>query len=409
MNRWEEEATKRSPISVIGLGKAGLPLLAVIADAGIPVIGLDINEQRVQQLRNGNNPLPEEPFLSEILTRHHKHITFTTSYEDLSEATTHIIIVPLFLTEDHEPDFHNIDAVCAALAPIVKQRDLVVLETTVPLGTCSQRIIPALESGGCTVGKDFFFAYSPERIMTGKAISRYKEFPKIVGGATPACTEHARSVYTQFCTTVQPVSDCTTAEFVKLAEGLYRDVNIALANELYKVAERHGIDYWEVRAHARHAFCDLHEPGLVGGHCIPVYPWFLIKNENVPLIALAREENEKMVDYYLTKIRAVSPRGRVGLIGLSYREGVKDASFSRARTLIERLKKAGYELFGSDPLFTPAEVTKEFGIAPLTNFADMDVLVLLTKLPEYREQLAPLREKVIDIKNVLGGANHANA
>ncbi len=389
-------------ISVIGLGKAGLPLLATIADAGIPVIGLDIDEQRIQRLSNGENPLPEEPLLGELLAQHRDHITFTSSYEDLAVATTHIIIVPLFLTPDHDPDFRALDAASTALAAVLKPGDLVVLETTVPIGTSTQRLIPALEQHGLTAGKDFHFAYSPERIMTGQAISRYKEFPKIVGGFTPACTERARGVYAQFCATVQPVTDCASAEFVKLAEGLYRDVNIALANELFKVAERHKIDYWEVRARARHAFCDLHEPGLVGGHCIPVYPWFLIKNETVPLIRLARELNEQMLDYYVTRIKERAPApARIGVLGLAYRAGVKDASFSRARELVQRLQAEGYTVFGRDPLFTPAEIKREFGIEALEDPAKMDALILLTKLPEYRDELRPLQEKVIDVKHVL--------
>lgn len=389
-------------ISVIGLGKAGLPLLAVIADAGIAVTGLDIDAKRIERLRAGENPLPEEQGLGDILAAQHERITYTTNYDELT-ATTHLIIVPLFLNEQHEPDFAAIDAVCAALAPRLKQGDLVVLETTVPLGTCTSRVIPALEQTGLRVGADFHFAYSPERIMTGKSISRYKEFPKVVGGATPACTARARAVYSRFCGDVQPVTDCTTAECVKLAEGLYRDVNIALANELFKVAARHDIDYWEVRERARHTYCDLHEPGLVGGHCIPVYPWFLIKNEEVPLIAQARSTNEAMIEYYVKKVQEITPRGKVGVVGLTYREGVKDATFSRSRDLIARLKREGYVVHGLDPLYTPDEVKKEFGIEPLDDYAAMDALILLTRLPEYRERLLPLRERLIDVKNTLGG------
>jgi len=390
-------------ISVIGLGKAGLPLAAVIAESGLDVIGLDIDKDRVEQLRKKINPIPQEPGVQNILNEHmNKNFTVTNEYSEVRKADAHIVIVPLFIGKDHNPDFSILDSAFSSLGEQLKQGDVVVLETTVPVGTTQNRIRKTLEQkSGLRCGTDFYLAYSPERIMTGFSISRYKEFPKVVGGIDAASTQKAVTLYGQFCKNVEQVTDCQTAELTKIAEGVFRDVNIALANELVQVSEQYGVDFWEVREKARHQFCNILEPGNVGGHCIPVYPWFLIKNGHVPLTERARQINDDMLKHYLKRVKSISSRGKVGIIGLSYREGVKEKAYTRSIPFISLLRQEGYEVLGSDPAYTEDEIRSVYDVEPITSWADLDVVVLFNKLAEYKEVLQPVAHKVVDVKNVL--------
>jgi len=232
-------------VAVIGLGKAGLPLACVIADSGLEVIGVDISETRVKELNNKINPIPEEDGLSEMLNKHiGNNLTATTSFEKAAqECNVFIVIVPLFIDENKKPVFKNIDTVMNKLSSNLKENDLVVLETTVPVGTTKNRLKPILDKAEV----NYHLAYSPERIMTGKSISRYKEFPKVIGGVDTASTDKAHEIYSKFCTQVKKVKDSKTAEFVKVSEGVYRDVNIALANELFKLCDKYDIDFNELR------------------------------------------------------------------------------------------------------------------------------------------------------------------
>ena len=388
-------------ISVIGLGKAGLPLAAVIADSGIDVIGVDISEKRVDEINKGINPIPEEQGLSELIKKYGGDKLKAISGYSVEECSAHIVIVPLFIDENKKPDFSAIKAAFENLGKKIKKNDLVVLETTVPVKTTETLVKEILEkNSGLKAGSDFYLAYSPERIMTGYSISRFKEFPKIVGGINKESTDRAFEVYSKFTKPIK-VKNSRTAELAKISEGIYRDVNIALANELFKVAENYDIDFQEMKQAAKHQYCNILEPGNVGGHCIPVYPWFLINKLDVPLIKSARDLNDNMIDYYLKKIEDIG-RGKIGIIGLSYREGVKEKAYSRSVDLITLLKKKGYEVYGLDPLYSKEETEKEFNIEYLDNFDDMEVIILMNKEPQYKEQLEKIKNKVVDVKNVLG-------
>src|SRR3989338_6423456 len=316
-------------ISVIGLGKAGLPLAAVIADSGLKVLGVDLDKKKVEMINKGINPIEEEPGLRELIKQHGGKQLKTTAdtIGAAKQCDVHIVIVPLFIDENKKPDFSIIKKALEALAKGLKKYDIVVLETTVPVGTTENLVKNTLEKGSALkAGIDFYLAYSPERIMTGYSISRYKEFPKLIGGINKESTEKAFEVYKKFSKPIK-VSNARTAELAKVAEGIYRDVNIALANELFKVSEHYNIDFWEMKEAAKHQYCNILEPGNVGGHCIPVYPWFLINEIDAPLIKIARKLNDGMVDYYLGKIEKIGGK-KVGIIGLSYREGAKEKAYS---------------------------------------------------------------------------------
>ncbi|MBU0763031.1 MAG: nucleotide sugar dehydrogenase, partial [Candidatus Altiarchaeota archaeon] len=248
-------------------------------------------------------------------------------------------------------------------------------------------------------GKKYLLAYSPEQMMTGYSISRIREYPKIVGGLSQEAADEACMFYKRFCKKVLKVRDTRTAEFVKVSQGIYRDANIALANELYMMCVEQGVDFWEVKDASKHQFCDIHTPGMVGGHCIPVYPWFLINTGKTQLIRLARKINDEMIEYYADKAKEIAGKGsNAGIIGLTYREGVRRCDYSRAHDLITALKQRGFEVFGADPCLSSDEVRKKFKIKPLKNTKDMDVIIVANKI----DGLNLPKDKTIDIKNTLG-------
>jgi UDP-N-acetyl-D-mannosaminuronic acid dehydrogenase len=377
--------------AVIGLGRAGLPLAAVMADSGIKVTGYDIDKGKVALINSGENPIPEEAGLKKLIRKHiGKNLKATADIMDAADASAYIVIVPLFLDGKNKPDYAILKKALKTISKVLKDGDLVVLETTVPPGTTDGLLREILDK----TGKKYHLAYSPERIMTGVSISRFREFPKIVGGTTKKATEKAYNLYRRFSKNVAKVRDAKTAEFVKVAEGIYRDVNISLANELYRVCEKKGIDFWDMRQAAKHRYCDIHEPGMVGGHCIPVYPWFLINHERVPLIRLARKLNDEMASYYADRAREKTKGKNAGIIGLSYREGVKEASHTRAHALIKELQKRGFTVYGQDPQFTEEEIKKHFKIKPIKK--EMDVIILANKIQKKLD-----KKKTIDVKNTL--------
>ncbi len=389
-------------ISVTGLGKAGLPLAAVIADSGIEVIGIDLDKKKIDMINKCQNPIKEEIGLSELIKNQGgKKLKASSNPEDAKQCNIHIVIVPLFIDENKKPDFSLLKKAFKNIGKILKKKDLVVLETTVPVRTTETFVKDVLEKqSGLRAGIDFYLAYSPERIMTGYSISRFKNFPKLVGGINKISTEKAFEVYKKFAKPIK-VSNSKTAELAKIAEGIYRDVNIALANELFKISENYGTNFWEMREAAKHQYCNILEPGNVGGHCIPIYPWFLINELDVPLIKIARKLNDDMTEYYAKKIEKIGGK-RIGIIGLSYREGVKEKAYSRSIDLIKLLKNKGYEVYGLDPLYSKEETEKEFGIKYLDNFKKIDVIILMNKERRYKNQLKKMINKVVDVKNVLG-------
>jgi UDP-N-acetyl-D-mannosaminuronic acid dehydrogenase len=389
-------------ISVIGLGKAGLPLAAVMADAGLDILGVDVDSGKAAMINKGLNPMEEEPGLSGLISKHAgKKLKATIdALKAAKESNVHIVIVPLLIDKSNKPDFRMIRKAMENIGKGLKKNDLVVLETTVPVRTTETIVRGILEkNSGLKAGRDFFLAYSPERIEAGSSISRFREFPKLVGGINRESADKAFELYKKFTNPVR-VSSARTAELAKIAEGVYRDINIAIANEFFKVAGHYGVDFWEMREAARHRFCSILEPGIVGGHCIPVYPWFLINELDVSLVSAARKLNEDMIDYYVKKVDEIGGR-RVGIIGLSYREGVREKAFSKA-DLIKLLKKKGYEVYALDPLFSREEIEKEFGANYLDSFDKMDVIILANKELRYKDRLKTMKSRVIDIKNVLG-------
>ena len=364
-----EECAK---IAVIGLGNAGLPLAAVVADSGIMVIGVDINEERCRQINRGENPIPEEAGLEELIKLHGgKRLVATSYFEEARGCQTFIVIVPVFVDSSNNPDFSIMERALHSLGKILKKGDLVVLETTFPPGTTQGLVQNRLCESSDLLQSDFFLAYSPERIMTGVSLSRLREFPKVIGGRDEESGILAYQVYKKFICNLHLVSSAKVAEMIKVMEGCYRDVNIALANELFKICQDLGIDFFEARDNANHQFCHIHLPSTgVGGHCIPVYPWFLIKEmekrehfSNCRLLCVSREVNDEMIRYWAERILLECMKInkplfsiKICIKGITFRAGVKEFYHSRNLALARLLMEKGLDAYVYDPLLSEHDV-----------------------------------------------------
>ncbi len=362
----------KNSIAVVGLGAAGLPLAAVIASNNINVIGVDLDSKKCDLINNGVNPLPDEPGLQELIKEYGGwRLKASTSYRDAADCPVYIIIVPLFIDKNHLPDYNYLNNAVKNIGRILKKGDIVVVETTIPPYTTETLIKRWLEEeSGLKLG-EFYLAHSPERIMTGYSISRLKDFPKVIGGVDKESGLKAYDVYKQFIPNIKLVSSARVAEFIKIIEGCYRDVNIALANELFKIASILQVDFNEAREYANHAYCNIHLPSTgVGGHCIPYYPWFLIKEAEVRgfydytrLLKTAREINDEMVYYWVnvileTCLKIDKPLNQIKICvkGITYRKGVKSTHYSRNMKIAEILKEKGFNVYVFDELLSKKEI-----------------------------------------------------
>ncbi len=391
--------SKSYRIVVVGLGKIGLPLAAQLGGKGHRVIGADIREDVVASVNAGQSYIDEEPGLAGAVSAAvgSGNLTATT---DTSEATRSsevaIVIVPLVVGHDKKPDYSMLDAALRAVGKGLNQDALVIMETTLPVGATRAHVAPLLEKeSGLICGKDFYVAFSPERLYTGRVFQDLARYPKIVGGLDEESTRRAVAFYqAALDAEVRGVANSETAEFAKLAETTYRDVNIALANQLALYGGARGADTKEAFVVANtQPFSHLHRPGIgVGGHCIPVYPHFLLNDSRdgeLELVRVAREVNDAMAArclHWLDDALGGLEGKRVLVLGLSYREDVKELSFSTALTVIELLRKAGATVLAHDPHFTAQEVA---GLAvesvDLNQPVAVDAVIVQAFHREYRE------------------------
>ncbi len=353
-------------ICVVGLGKIGLPLAVQCARSGRTVVGCDINPQVVELINQGVVPFTSEAGLAEALaevsTAGRLCATIDTA-SAVADASVVIVIVPVALNDANEIDFSQIDAATLAVASGLRRGTLVIFETTVPVGTTSGRLAHLLQStSGLMAGHDFSLAFSPERVYSGRVFRDLAAYPKVVGGIDRRSTDLAVAFYQSVLgAPVQALSSTEAAEYVKLVETTYRDVNIALANEFALYAEREGLDVQEVIAAANtQPFSHVHKPSVgVGGHCIPVYPYFLFGSwHNFRLPPLARAINDSMAAHGIDLVEDAlgSLEGaRVLILGLTYRENVKETFQTSARKLAHELRQRGATALGHDPLLSAEE------------------------------------------------------
>lgn len=395
----------RVTIAIYGLGKMGLPLANVFAQRGARVIGVDIDRKLVDEINNGCCPLANEPGLPEMLQDNVASGRLSATTDGVAaakEADVMVIIVPCLLTHDKTPDLNAITAVCSNIAQGLSRGDMVVLETTVPPRTTQDILLPILKQSGLGEG-EFGLAFCPERTSSGRAVMDIMgSYPKVVGGIDKKSTDTAAAIYSVINKKgITTVSDTTSAEAVKLFEGIYRDANIALSNQLALLCKDIGVKAIEVFGVANepvnetgHPYTNLLSPGAgVGGHCIPVYPYFVINmsRSNTSLIQLARKINEYMPHYMvnliiegLNDVEKSVKNSNILILGFAFRAGVKEASNSPAIPIIQRLKELQANVFLYDPLFSKEDI-ESFGAYYYEGFNDMDCLVIVTDHKEFRE------------------------
>ena len=370
-----EPTPGRRSIAVIGLGKIGLPFAAQFALKGHAVIGCDINPEVVATISAGRSHVRGEAMLddrvAETVADGRLHAT-TDTVTAVSRSNVVVVIVPVYVDANGHVDFSSLDAAFAAVGKGLKAGTLVICETTLPVGTTRGRLQPQLEAASrLRAGTDFFLAFSPERVYSGRIFSGSGPLPEDRGRRRRRQRRAGRRLLSRRPgeAEVRPVRNAETAEFTKLAETSYRDANIALANQLALYARRRGIDARQAFAAANtQPFSHIHGPGLgVGGHCIPVYPRFLIEDADpgeVEMLRIGRKTNDGMVDVAVKQLEEAlgGLKGKTVLVlGLSYRENVKELAFSVALRLVPALRQAGARVLGNDPLFEPSELD-ELGI-----------------------------------------------
>ncbi len=341
-------------ISIVGIGYIGLPTAVMFARNGHQVVGMDLNQKAVEALNQGRIII-EEPHLDEAVAEAVKSGNLRASGR-VEPADVYIVCVPTPILPDRSADMRAVKAATESLIPLLKKGDMVILESTSPPGTTRDLMAPILTGSGLDPKTDLMVAYCPERVLPGRILIEMRENNRVVGGLTEAAATAVRDLYKCFVAGDIYLTDATTAEMTKLMENTYRDVNIALANELAKICEKMGINAWDVIGMAnRHPRVHLHQPGPgVGGHCIAVDPWFIVEKQPdlAQIIALSRRTNDGMPSFVRDKVRVLLPEsgGRVCVCGVTYKPDVDDMRESPAIELVHELRALpGVEVVVSDP------------------------------------------------------------
>jgi UDP-N-acetyl-D-glucosamine dehydrogenase len=411
-------------VAIVGAGYVGLPLAHVFADAGVSVVLVDIDASRVAAINRGESyvedvsPSALGPLVEKGL------LAASTDYDAVRETDAILVALPTPLSPNREPDLSIVVAAVEKLGDRVRPGHLVVLESTTYPGTTREEVLPRLERGGLQVGKDFFLAFSPERVDPGRTDWTVKTTPKIVGGITPSCTERACALYRRAIETVISVSSPEAAELTKLLENIFRSVNIALVNELAQLCDRMSVDIWEVvEAAATKPFGFMSfkpGPGL-GGHCLPVDPFYLAWKAReydfyTEFIELAGKINENMPYFCLEKItRALNSDEKavkgshVHLVGVAYKADVGDLRESPALKLIELLRKEGAEVSYHDPHVAelPQHGLRSADLDGSLDRADCVAIVTAHSTIDYAH-LTDRARLVVDFRNATGADGSAN-
>ncbi len=400
-------------LCVVGLGYIGLPTASLFATHGFQVKGVDISPQVVATINQGDIHI-EEPGLK-TLVQAAVNSGNLKAYTEPQPADCFIIAVPTPITEDKRVDLRSVAQAARAIVPLLRPGNLVILESTSPPGTTRDFLAPILAESGLVPGEELFIAHCPERVLPGKIIKELLTNARVIGGLDPASAEQARRLYATLVEGEIHLTDATTAEMVKIMENTYRDVNIALANEVAQLCHPLGINAWDViRLANLHPRVSLHTPGPgVGGHCISVDPWFIVEKfpEAAQLIHQARRTNDNMPDFtyrlLLEHVRHIA-NPKITLLGVTYKPDVDDVRESPALTLIARIQ-ANPQLRLA--IYDPHVKHFEHELSGFeAAFLDSDCILLTVGHAEFKyinpRQLAPLvrNRLVIDTRNALNRA-----
>ena len=423
----EKIKSKSARVGIVGLGYVGLPLAVAFAEAGFKVLGFDVQQKRVDLVNQGNSYIADVPneCLSNVLAD--KALQATTEQDRLKETDAICICVPTPLTKTKDPDLSYVIRESEEISRCLKPGQLVILESTTYPGTTREVMLPILERSGLKGGKDFYLAYSPERIDPGSKKYSIRNTPKIVGGIDSQSTRLAELLYRQVADTVVPVSSPDVAEMTKVFENVFRSVNIALVNELAQLCERMGISVWEVIDAAStkpFGYMPFYPgPGL-GGHCIPLDPYYLANKAreldfHTRFIELAAEINECMPYYVVSRVmEALNSQGKslngakVLVLGVAYKKDVEDIREPPSLKLIRLLQEKGAKVSYNDPYVPGLQLPREaLSSVELTeeNLFSMDCTVIATDHSCYDwGQIVTWSKLVFDTRGVTKKLKHDN-
>lgn len=422
----EKIRTKTIRAGIIGLGYVGLPLAVEFAKEGVQVYGIDIDSRKVASIQKGISYIQDVPSdtVKNLLTN--KTLQATADFSIIRELDTINICVPTPLGKSKDPDISYIVAATEEIVRYLHEGMLIILESTTYPGTTEEVILPMLEKSGLKVGKDFYLAFSPERVDPGNATYNTRNIPKVVGGVTSKCTELAKAFYQIAIDQVNTVSSPRSAEMVKLLENTFRSVNIGLVNELCQMSEKLGVNVWEIidaAATKPFGFMPFYPgPGL-GGHCIPVDPHYLawkarIHGFNPRFIDLAGEVNSSMPEFVVRKAQAILNEykkalkgSKILILGIAYKKNVSDYRESPALEIIELLEKNGAHVSYTDPFVSQFDLHgKTYQSLSLETpnskleTRNFDLAILVTDHDQFdRQALLKQFSLILDTRNAFKG------
>ena len=395
-------------ICVMGLGYIGLPSASIFATNGFRVVGVDVDAKIIDVLRKGELHI-NEPGLKTVVCAALQSGNMTVQQEP-EEADVFIIAVPTPIKEDKSADLSYVVHATESILPVLRKGNLVVLESTCPPRTTEDILSPILQKSGYKIGEELFLAHCPERVLPGNILHEFVNNDRIIGGISNSSSCKAKEIYEKVVQGKLVLTDATSAEMAKLMENTFRDVNIALANEVCKIAYDLNLDALEILKLANmHPRVHLHQPGPgVGGHCLAVDPWFVVeKSNNAKLIRLSREINDGMPDFVVGLVRNMllnRERPKVTVLGVTYKGNVDDVRESPATKVIRKMKQENIEVC----IYDPYVKNYEFALANLEEaFLASDLVLVLADHNEFKylaaDELGPLMrtKQVFDARNCL--------
>ena len=395
-------------ICVMGLGYIGLPSASIFATNGFRVVGVDVDAKIIDVLRKGELHI-NEPGLKTVVCAALQSGNMTVQQEP-EEADVFIIAVPTPIKEDKSADLSYVVHATESILPVLRKGNLVVLESTCPPRTTEDILSLILQKSGYKIGEEIFLAHCPERVLPGNILHEFVNNDRIIGGISSSSSCKAKEIYEKVVQGKLVLTDATSAEMAKLMENTFRDVNIALANEVCKIAYDLNLDALEILKLANmHPRVHLHQPGPgVGGHCLAVDPWFVVeKSNNAKLIRLSREINDGMPEFVVGLVRNMllnRERPKVTVLGVTYKGNVDDVRESPATKVIRKMKQENIEVC----IYDPYVKNYEFALANLEEaFLASDLVLVLADHNEFKylaaDELGPLMrtKQVFDARNCL--------
>lgn len=397
-------------ICVLGLGYMGLPTASLLATHGHTVVGVDINQRKIEAIKNRELPF-DEPGLQELVFEALDSDNLTVQ-TDLIKADVFLIAVPTPVNDDKTANVDYVISAAEMIAPFLQKNNLVILESTVPASTAERVLQPILESTGLKAGKDFYLSHCPERAIPGNTLYELINNDRIIGGIDQKSAELTQQIYQSFVKGNIYLTSITTAEMVKLMENTTRDINIALANEFAKIAENIGVNIWEaIELANHHPRINVLQPGPgVGGHCIAVDPWFLTQHYDKGLIIkTARTINDGMGEHVIGMVKKAVDgiqKPAVSVLGVAYKANVDDARETPAEKIIHLGRELGWNVRAHDHLVQAKGIDFTELLELEEALAGSDCIILVTNHKEYLDLDPALAGRLMRTRQLVDTRNH---